>query len=77
MEERTPRVDWAGLLKRTFDFEVFACVRCGGRRRVLAYPKGLHHFSTRLAHCSGGPHQQPSAAPPLLPSPSTWPLSCL
>ncbi len=37
MKERTPRVDWAELLKRTFDFDVFACVRCGGRRRVLAY----------------------------------------
>ncbi|GMU08188.1 hypothetical protein [Corallococcus caeni] len=23
-----------------------------------------------MAHCSGGPHQQPSAAPPLLSSPS-------
>ncbi|MFE8596578.1 transposase [Archangium violaceum] len=31
MKERTPRVDWAGLLKRTFDLDVFACVRCGAR----------------------------------------------
>jgi hypothetical protein len=36
MKEKTPRVDWAELLRRTFDFDVFACVRCGGRRRVLA-----------------------------------------
>jgi hypothetical protein len=36
-KERTPRVDWAELLSRTFDFDVFTCVRCGGRRRVLAY----------------------------------------
>ena len=36
----TPRVDWAEMLRRRFDFEVFACVRCGGRRRVLAYVKG-------------------------------------
>jgi hypothetical protein len=36
MKERRPRVDWAELLKRTFDFDVLACVRCGGRRRVLA-----------------------------------------
>ena len=39
MKERRPRVDWAELLKRTFDFDVFSCVRCGGRRRVLAYVK--------------------------------------
>ena len=38
-KKRTPRVDWAELLSRTFDFDVFACVRCGGRRRVLAYVK--------------------------------------
>jgi hypothetical protein len=37
MKEKTPRVDWAELLKKTFDFDVFVCVRCGGRRRVLAY----------------------------------------
>ena len=36
-KERTPRLDWAGLLRRTFALDVFACVRCGGRRRVLAY----------------------------------------
>ncbi|WNG22498.1 ATP-dependent helicase HrpA [Cystobacter fuscus] len=36
MEERTPRVNGAELLRRTFDLDVFACVRCGGRRRVLA-----------------------------------------
>ena len=35
-KERTPRLDWAGLLKRTFALDVFACLRCGGRRRVLA-----------------------------------------
>jgi hypothetical protein len=27
MKERRPRVDGAELVKRTFDFEVFACVR--------------------------------------------------
>jgi hypothetical protein len=28
MKERTPRVDWAEWLSRTFDFDVFVCVRC-------------------------------------------------
>jgi hypothetical protein len=27
LKERTPRVDQAGLLRRTFDFDVFVCVR--------------------------------------------------
>jgi hypothetical protein len=36
MKDKTLRGDWAELLSRTFDFDVFAYVRCGGRRRVLA-----------------------------------------
>ena len=68
MKERTPRVDGAGLLKRTFDFDVFACGRCAGRRRVLAYltaPGGvraiLEHLGLptlpgRLAPARGPPH---------------------
>jgi hypothetical protein len=35
-KERTPRLDWAGLLRRTFVLDIFACGGCGGRRRVLA-----------------------------------------
>jgi hypothetical protein len=35
-KERTPRLDWAGLLRKSFALDVFACGRCGGRRQVLA-----------------------------------------
>jgi len=38
MKERTPRVDWAELLKRTFDFDVFACWRCGGWLKGVGGP---------------------------------------
>lgn len=34
---RAPRVEWAGLPRRTFALDVFACARSGGRRRGLAY----------------------------------------
>jgi hypothetical protein len=30
-KERPARVDWAGLLRRPFALDVFACVSCGGR----------------------------------------------
>ena len=50
MKERTPRVDWAELLKRTLDFDVFVCVRCGGRRWVLAYVKGGGGVRAILEH---------------------------
>ena len=36
-KKQTPRLDWPGLLRRTFELDVFECVRCGGRRRVLSY----------------------------------------
>jgi hypothetical protein len=32
----TPRVDWAALLRRSFDVDVMACAKCGGRLRVVA-----------------------------------------
>ena len=40
LKQRTPRVNGAELLRRTFDLDVFACLRCGGRRRVLAGREG-------------------------------------
>ena len=35
-KERPARVDWEGMRRRTFAEDVFAWVRCGGRRGVLA-----------------------------------------
>jgi hypothetical protein len=29
-KEHKPRLDWAGLLRRNFALDVFACGRCGG-----------------------------------------------
>ncbi len=31
----SPRIDWATLMRRTFDVDVLACARCGGRIKVL------------------------------------------
>jgi uncharacterized protein YbaR (Trm112 family) len=31
----SPRVDWASLLRRSFQVDVLACPSCGGRLRVL------------------------------------------
>ena len=31
----TPRVDWARLLRRSFDVDVLVCPKCNGRLRVL------------------------------------------
>jgi hypothetical protein len=50
IKEKTPRVDGAELPRRTFDFDVFVCVRCGGRRSVLAYMKGAGGVRAILDH---------------------------
>jgi hypothetical protein len=66
-KERTPRVDWAELLRRTFAFDVFACMRCGGRRRVLAYVKGAAGVSAILEHLgwpTASAHLAPARGPP-------------
>ncbi len=62
---RTPRVDQAELLRRTFAVEVFACMNCGGRRRVLAYVKAgrgvraiLEHLGLPTAGVSLAPAQE-------------------
>ena len=36
-QEPAQELDWAGLLRRSFALDVFACGRCGGRCQVLAY----------------------------------------
>jgi hypothetical protein len=47
---RTPRLDWAGLLQRTFALGGFRCTRCGGRRRVLASLTNPPVVQAILAH---------------------------
>jgi hypothetical protein len=50
-KERTARVDWAGLLRRTFVLDVFACGRCGGRLKGV----GVREGGGRGAGDSGAP----------------------
>ncbi|MCI0669986.1 MAG: transposase, partial [Myxococcaceae bacterium] len=48
--EQTGRLDWAGLLSKTFAVDVFTCARCGGKRRVLAYLAGSEAVAAILLH---------------------------
>jgi Putative transposase len=70
-KERTPRVDWAELLRRTLDFDVFACVRCGGRRSVFAYVKGAPGVRAILEHL-GLPTACARLAPARGPPQAAW-----
>jgi hypothetical protein len=70
-KERTPRVDWAQLLRRTFGFDVFTCQRSGGRRRVLAYltaPGGVRAIVEHL----GLPSWPAQLAPAQGPAQLAW-----
>jgi hypothetical protein len=46
----TPRVDWASLLRRSFDVDVMQCPRCQGRLRVLAVITEREPVGRILAH---------------------------
>ncbi len=50
-KERTPRLDWAGLLRTMFALDVFACLRCGGRLKGV----GIREGSRRGESDSGAP----------------------
>ncbi|HYO54061.1 hypothetical protein [Archangium sp.] len=85
-KERRPRVEWAELMRRTLDFDVFTSVRSGGRRRVLAYltaPGGVRAISRApgIAHaaCSAGPGAGASTAGVVLRPKQQLPIgpSCL
>ncbi len=65
MKEKTPREDQAELLRRTFALDVLTCVRCGGRRRVLAYVKeagGVRAMVEHLGLATEGARLAPARA---------------
>ncbi|WP_395837123.1 hypothetical protein [Cystobacter fuscus] len=67
MKEKTPRVDWAELLRRTFALDVFACPQCGGRRKVLAYvtaPAGVRSILEHLGLPTQALKRAPARGPP-------------
>jgi hypothetical protein len=55
-----PRVDWANLLRRSFDVDVMACAKCGGPLRVLAVITERDPVRRILGHLG-----LPTEAPPL------------
>jgi hypothetical protein len=64
---RAPRLDWAGLWKRTFKEEVLLCARCGGRRRVVAYLKyapAVRQVLEHLGLSADAPSQSPARGAP-------------
>jgi hypothetical protein len=57
----TPRVDWAALLRRSFQVDVMQCAKCGGRLRVLAVITEPEPVRRILAHLGLPPEAPPVA----------------
>ncbi len=56
---------WAALMRRVFDFDVLACPRCGGRRRVIAPVQHPAVVRAILAHVGRAlSTEAPGPAPP-------------
>jgi hypothetical protein len=54
----TPRVEWAALLRRTFDTDILTCAKCGRRLPVLAVitePEPVRRFLAHLGLTSEAP----------------------
>ena len=61
---------WAALMARTFGFDVLACVRCGGRLRLVALidqPAVIGRILRHLRLPVEIPSPRPARAPPLDP----------
>ncbi len=57
----SPYVDWAALLRRTFEVDVLACPKCNGRLRVLAVITGPQPVRQILEHLGQPAHATPLA----------------
>ena len=60
---------WADLLRRTFEFELLACPRGGGRLRLIALIEAAAVIGRILRHLglpTDLPVARPARAPPLL-----------
>ena len=50
LHAHTRRVDWARLLRRSFDVDALACLRCRGRLRVVAAVRDRAGIARLLDH---------------------------
>jgi hypothetical protein len=61
-----PYIDWASLLKRVFSVDIFGCMKCGGRMKVLAVIEQPEVVAKILNHL-GMPTVPEGIAPARLP----------
>ena len=67
---RPPNRTWAELMARSFGYDVLACVRCGGRLRLVALIQSPAVITRILRHLQlpeARPTMRPARDPPLAP----------
>ena len=67
---RAGAYQWAELMRRTFELDVLACPRCGGRLRVVALVEHAAVVQRILRHLglpAEVPEPRPARAPPRQP----------
>ncbi len=65
--DRTPRIDWPTLMRRTLGLDVLACPRCDGRMRVIACitePGPIRKILRAMKLSTEIPRPLPARAPP-------------
>jgi hypothetical protein len=60
----SPRVDWATLLRRTYDVDVFQCAKCGGRLCVVEVVSDKQEAAEIWSAIEAGEQLQPRARAP-------------
>lgn len=60
----SPRVDWATLLRRTYDVDIFQCAKCGGRLRVAEVVSDKHEAAKFWRAIEAGDQPEPRARAP-------------
>jgi hypothetical protein len=60
----SPRLDWATLLRRTYDVDVFECAKCGGRLRVVEVVTDTQQAAEAWRAIETGDRPKPRARAP-------------
>jgi hypothetical protein len=60
----SPRLDWATLLRRTYDVDVFECAKCGGRLRVVEVVSDKQEAAEAWSEIEAGDQPEPRARAP-------------
>ena len=66
-EEKRKKMSWSALLKRAFSIDILECLKCGGRRELIAlieHDKTVSRILDHVGIASTPPRFKPARPPP-------------